>query len=419
MRQSAHEAKQARRMAPLSSLTVSFSQKGLNKLITPSADTKDPQFAAGQFADATALGDTLDNWRKEFKQDIDGLFEIISVDIPSCYRAALDLAPGINDAITIQFVHVGQVRPGDEKGHEHFGFNDGISQPFVKIEDDKKRDRNPYPGQLIVNPGVLLLGRTGDETARPDWAKNGSFLAYRQLKQLVPEFKEFLTQAALGLLPIGRFSDEKRLEKMAAYIGARLMGRWTSGCPVVLTPFKQGSIPEDIPKIGNDPKQNNNFDFGPRNETPRRQALCPFAAHVRKSRPRTDLPEDVGEQHAIMRSGIAYGPEVTEFEKVVKTTLFERGLAFVCYQSSLGLGFRFIQKVWCNAVNFPLDTDAQPGFDPIVGQAAGAAREMTGYDAADTSKKLQLPKEFVIAEGGEYLFLPSISTLKKIASGSF
>jgi hypothetical protein len=42
---------------------------------------------------------------------------------------------------------------------------------------------------------------------------------------------------------------------------------------------------------------------------------------------------------------------------------------------------------------------------------------MTGYDADNLSKELSIPSEFVIAQGGEYFFLPSITTLKQI-SGS-
>ena len=45
----------------------------------------------------------------------------------------------------------------------------------------------------------------------------------------------------------------------------------------------------------------------------------------------------------IMRSGIPYGPEVTDEEQQSHKTEFVRGLAFVCYQSNLASGFQFIQ----------------------------------------------------------------------------
>ena len=45
----------------------------------------------------------------------------------------------------------------------------------------------------------------------------------------------------------------------------------------------------------------------------------------------------------IMRSGIPFGPEVTDEERANHKTEFVRGLAFVCYQSNLSTGFQFIQ----------------------------------------------------------------------------
>ena len=52
---------------------------------------------------------------------------------------------------------------------------------------------------------------------------------------------------------------------------------------------------------------------------------------------------NVLDKFRIMRSGIPYGPEVTDEEKQSHKTEFVRGLAFVCYQSTLTNGFQFIQ----------------------------------------------------------------------------
>ena len=115
----------------------------------------------------------------------------------------------------------GKVRPGDQKGHEHFGYMDGISSPAVN------GIVSPLPGQQVVNPGVLLLGQPGDSlsASRPAWAKNGSILVYRHLDQLVPEFDEFKRKNALFPLQLG-------IEKGAELLGARLFGRWKSGKPI-------------------------------------------------------------------------------------------------------------------------------------------------------------------------------------------
>jgi len=75
----------------------------------------------------------------------------------------------------------GEARPGPEAGHEHFGYMDGIAQPAVK-----GFTTNPLPGQALLDPGLFLLGEEGDFPTRPTWAKDGSFMAFRQLQQLVP-----------------------------------------------------------------------------------------------------------------------------------------------------------------------------------------------------------------------------------------
>lgn len=99
-----------------------------------------------------------------------------------------------------------------------FGFLDGVSQPAVA-----GFNVNPLPGQLTVNAGVILVGEPGDPVPRPAWAKDGSFLAFRQLQQLVPEFDTFLFNNAP---PVPGFTQQDS----ADLLGARMIGRWKSVC---------------------------------------------------------------------------------------------------------------------------------------------------------------------------------------------
>jgi deferrochelatase/peroxidase EfeB len=97
-----------------------------------------------------------------------------------------------------------------------FGFMDGISQPAVK-----GFTATPTPGQTLIDPGHILLLESGDTVTRPPWAKDGSFLAFRQLRQLVPEFNQFLADNPIsepGLTPA----------EGSALLGARMLGRWKS-----------------------------------------------------------------------------------------------------------------------------------------------------------------------------------------------
>jgi deferrochelatase/peroxidase EfeB len=99
-----------------------------------------------------------------------------------------------------------------------FGFLDGVSQPAVA-----GFNVNPVPGQQLISPGVILVGEPGDTliSARPSWAKDGSFLVFRQLKQLVPEWDWWLKKVAP---PISGLTQDESAE----LLGARIMGRWKS-----------------------------------------------------------------------------------------------------------------------------------------------------------------------------------------------
>ena len=191
----------------------------------------------------------------------------------------------------------------------------------------KDFDTKPNPGQETVRQGVILCGREGDVVAgskpeqpfsRPAWALDGSFLALRYLFQLVPEFHGFLKASADPTK--GLTSD---------LLGARLVGRWTSGTWTLLVVVSKraqllvSGAPVDVfpladnPAAGKDPLQNNNFryDFPNDFET---QDRCPFAGHTRKTNPRNDLEDKrIGastENRRIIRRGIQFGPEVTHEE---------------------------------------------------------------------------------------------------------
>lgn len=92
---------------------------------------------------------------------------------------------------------------------------DGIAQPALNGFHD------PLPGQIVVDPGVIIMGATNDPIARPAWAFGGSFLVFRELQQLVPEFNKFLTDNAPPF-------EGKTLAQRVGLFGARVVGRWKS-----------------------------------------------------------------------------------------------------------------------------------------------------------------------------------------------
>ncbi|KAI0833770.1 peroxidase TAP [Trametes gibbosa] len=400
----------------LSGVNIAFSQAGLTALgITD--DLGDSAFKKGQFQDSQFLGDKgttvngqfVPDWIPAFKTTIHGVI-LISGDCAATLAATRLVVEAIfnfgahNATIHELITLTGTVRPGDESGHEHFGFLDGISQPAVK-----GIDTNPNPGQETVDQGVILLGR-GIDVARPAWAVDGSFLALRYLFQLVPEFNNFLKAnpiKATGLTP----------EQGSELLGARLVGRWKSGAPVDLAPTA------DDPALGKDPLRNNNFRYAFPGD-PTTQERCPFAAHTRKTNPRADLEDPpIGadiQTRRIIRRGVQFGPEVTAEEASSGKTKFGRGLIFVAYQSTIPNGFQFIQHSWANATNFPpkqpVPPSTQPvlpGFDPLIGQTnADSARSLIGTDPNNQDASLTLPTEWILPRGGEYFFSPSLPALR-------
>jgi Dyp-type peroxidase family len=406
----------------LAGINIAFSHNGLHKLgLTQS--TGDSAFDAGMLKDSFNLGDKgtgttaptfSPDWIPAFKAgnliDVLILFSGDSHQTIDETVQKVELLFGVgthNSSLHSVLKLVGDVRPGAEKGHEHFGFLDGISQPAVQGVDTK-----PNPGQEVVNQGVILCGRATDTVTRPPWTLDGSFGSLRFLNQLVPEFDAFLNANPIPGLPPHEGSD---------LFGARLVGRWKSGAPIDITPTK------DDPALGADPLRNNNFQYDFQNPDDfSTQTRCPFAAHTRKTNPRNDLnspkvggPGTVAPRR-IIRRGIPFGPEVTPDETKENKTIHARGLIFFGYSANIELGFQFIQHSWANNTGFPIDktipgtTNAlAPGFDPIIGQQiSDGPRQTIGLEPQAQLQETTLPTEWVVPQGGEYFFSPSISALK-------
>jgi Dyp-type peroxidase family len=396
-------------------VNLGFTASGIGKLVpvTNQGQTlDDPSFAVGAKSQAKSLGDPVDGsgipttWVPQFlNAAIDGVFLITGGTDADVNAEAKRLLGILGATVAVSFQENGDVRPGREKGHEHFGWLDGVSQPGIK------ELTMPFPGQRLLDPGLFAFGY--GPTANPplSWMKNGSFMVFRRLKQLVPEFDNYLT------------SQAQALGVDSVLLGARLVGRWKSGAPMELTPM------QDDTTLGPEPERNNNFDFS----DDQGERRCPFGAHIRKTNPRADFgpPNNAGvdpqttkvDPHRIMRAGIPFGPEVSAAEAANGTTAADRGLMFVCYQTSIPNQFEFAQAKWANNPGFifgkkhPDGTAVTVGFDPIIGQNASANRARTmdepvpNYPTGDVRKTLNEPVDFIVPTAAGYFFVPSIEAL--------
>jgi Dyp-type peroxidase family len=224
---------------------------------------------------------------------------------------------------------------------------------------------------------------------------DGSFMVFRKLEQDVARWNEFLFERskALGIKP--------------GLLGARLMGRWKSGCPIQLSPEV------DDTALGKDEHRNNSFFFDNAvGSNPSEK--CPVGAHIRKTFPRNDASSPANrntiDQSRILRRGIPYGAELDADPNG------KRGLLFVCYQSNISLGFRLIQRFWANEPGFRLKG---AGLDAIIGQSNDMKEvDMVGISPLDLKSPLKMEgiNRFVIPKGGEYFFMPSMTALRTTLS---
>ncbi|MFD1151610.1 Dyp-type peroxidase [Saccharothrix hoggarensis] len=210
--------------------------------------------------------------------------------------------------------------PGDRRGHEHFGYKDGISQPGVRGFHHEDADRPGHrvgrPGELLVNAGEFVFGHP-TESARPRaaaWLADGSIQVVRRLTQDV---------------------DGWHAAVEARGLGPRVVGRHRDGRPLAAA------------------RDRNDFDYS---DDPA-GTITPCPAHTRKTNPRS-FTHRTPRQHRLVRRGIPFGP----------TAAGERGLVFVAHCTSLDEQFEFVQRTWARNPDFAAGERGAPtGVDAVVG----------------------------------------------------
>jgi Dyp-type peroxidase family len=265
---------------------------------------------------------------------------------------------------------------GSLRGHEHFGYRDGISQPDLEAPSVA-----PAWGEFVLGHP----NQAGELAPGPGWARNGSYVAFRRLRQDVAGFRRTVgaqaSRAQRGLTP--------------ALLGAKLVGRWTSGAKLGAPTAQQPP-----PWPGDDAARVTRFDFAkdPAGEQ------TPHFAHIRKANPR----DAEAQRHRLIRRGIPYGPALAPGAEDEK----DRGLLFLAYQASLSNQFEHVQRHWLNNAKFPAP---QTGRDPLVGQPGGANELILPLGGGQGQVPITLG-QFVTMTGGGYFFSPSIDALTQLAN---
>ncbi|MFE7565075.1 Dyp-type peroxidase [Kitasatospora sp. NPDC057500] len=324
---------------------------------------------------------------------------IVAADTEELLKEKLRNLDAVEQTHRITRVHVdeGRTLTGDLKGHEHFGYKDGISQPGVKDfhrEDaGRKGFRDNRAGAELIEPGEFVFGHRSEKGDReaPAWMKNGSLQVVRRLHQDVAGWNAAVVD---GVEQFTGTMDATRL-------GACLVGRAKDGTP--LAPPCSA-----VTGLGSD---RNDFDY----VNDPTGLHTPWVAHIRRTHPRAfaGIVDDKPKSHRLMRRGIPYGPEFDGSPNDSR----DRGLMFVCYGTSLEQQFELVQRRWSNSDTFPPGKGdpgqaVANGFDKVTGLAGKASIELE-----DGTRGTVDMKRFVRTTGALYAFTPSITTLRLLAEG--
>lgn len=271
---------------------------------------------------------------------------------------------------------------------DHFGFQDGISQPRLAADAAGAPPRTQWTD--TVPPGELLLGHDnsrGDRRSpqQPDaLLDNGTYLVVRKLAQNVDRLDQVL-QAQGQLLQQRHGSAAPDADTLREL----MMGRCRNGRPLV-----------DLPTPEADP---NDFNY----QGDAAGARCPFQSHIRRTNMRPADAQKAAGIPRIARRGMSYGPRdaATAPEK-------ERGLIFMACNASIAEQFEVLQR-WVSGGNSSGTLSWQS--DPFLGVPEPGTSRTFRFQHQGQAMQIDLgPQPFVELRWGLYLFMPSLTALRSL-----
>jgi Dyp-type peroxidase family len=376
-------------------VTVAFTLNGLRALGLNEASLSSfpEEFKQGMPARAEMLGDTgvnaPDHWVGALASPyLHAIAILFARDEPERLRCVgeHDKLVASSKGVKVLSVLDLNASPPFNYAHDHFGYRDRLSQPVIEGSGEE-----PTPGSGVpLKAGEFILGypdEFGVTAINPQpkmLARNGSYMAYRRLEEHVGKFREFLRQH-------GDTPEEQEL------IAAKLMGRWRSGAPLVLSPDK------DDPALAADMQRNNDFNYG---EMDPHGYAVPLGSHARRMNPR-DTAANINRRRMIRR-GATYGPALPDG---APDDGVERGIAAFVICGSLIRQFEFAQNVWANDRNFHELGNER---DPVIGNQDGTLEFK--IPKRPIRKTITGLPAFTTVKGGAYFFLPGLRALGYLAS---
>ncbi|MCZ6774674.1 MAG: peroxidase [Proteobacteria bacterium] len=332
---------------------------------------------------------------------------------------------------------------------EHFGYTDGISNPFFEgtltnpayvLGSGKPTRKSPgsLSGWEPLETGEFIMGHRDEARELPDspiprlLSYNGSFLIYRKLHENVGSFNRYIEEQG------------KKLPDGAEQVAAKFAGRWRNGAPIttfsteddankfvekvrkgkIESEEAQGKIAKSIARykylklISEAVGFNYNDDLA--------GGGCPLGAHIRRVNPRGalefgvkgafDTPGALVNRRRLLRRGLPYGMSDEN-----SGDDGNHGIIFMAICASIERQFEFVQQQW---VNYGNDFKIANEKDPLIGNHEADDGNWNGhmiFPAEPGSGRAPffcsgIPR-FVEVRGGGYFFLPSLTALRLIGKG--
>ena len=450
---------------PLATTNLAFTYQGLKSVELPRATMAGfpEEFAMGMQARKDILGDdgpsSPEHWDPIWRdsrvknRDLD-VHVLVSINAQTMealeerYQWLQGIAAASDGAVVQLRGHRGDDGREDlpyQEGHvlmeagkpcskEHFGYTDGIGDPYFAGLADAPERVNGRGKQLDdgkwapLATGEFLLGHIDEAHEYPVaptpflLSRNGTFMVYRKLHENVASFDGFLERESRN------FPGSKDL------LMAKFVGRWAdNGAPLAAAPDDKSKAEWNARYEQASPDEQDRMLSDFTYDDDMSGAKCPFSSHIRRINPRAslefvqgdkpgamvrnkgafDTPGALANRRRIIRRGLPYG-EVKDRQ----SDRGNHGIIIMMINADIGRQFEFVQQQWINYGNdFKASNDKEillGNHDKEYPSRAVLATDPEGERAPYFLGNIP---RLVETRGGDYFFIPSMTALRLIAKG--
>jgi deferrochelatase/peroxidase EfeB len=446
---------------PVATLNMAINHAGFVALDVPQASLNSfPQeFTMGMRSRRDIIGDdgpsSPEHWDPVWRSsDADKAVHILltlnaqsPLAMAQQYDAIVQTVADSQGAVVLLDGHIGQdgqLMPYQE-GHllwedgkptpkEHFGYTDGIGDPYFEgIADPRYRleGRGKQMEDGTWQPlatGEFILGHIDEAREYPPapepvmFSRNGTYMVYRKLHQNVASFDTLLQR------------EGEHYPGGPELLAAKFVGRWRdNGAPLVNAPDVKAKAAWDAEFDKASPEQRDAMLSDFVYDDDMSGARCPMSAHVRRLNPRAsleikagvcpgefardkgafDTPGALANRRRILRRGLPYGNSSER-----SSDNGNHGVIMMMLNADIGRQYEFIQQQWVNYGN-----DFREGNDKEVLLGNHNAIDPTCVihavdPAGDAPPRFvrNIPR-LVETRGGDYFFVPSLTALRLVARG--